>query len=199
MAIERGHNVTALVRSKENIEERDGLELTQGDVSNTVTIERAVEGKDAVLSCLGIRRISASNPWSPLISPINFNASCAPGIVNAMEKHGVARLIAISAAGVGDSKDNVDPITRFLFRVSKLSVTLRDSENMEAVYANSGLDSLVVRPVRLVDGQPTDRARILDRCSISSKISRSDVAGWMLDALERPEPFGSRSEIIGWR
>ena len=142
MAIERGHNVTALVRSKELIEERDGLEITQGDVSGTATIERAVEGKDAILSCLGIRRKAASNPFSPLLSPIDFTASCAPGIVNAMKTHGVARLIATSAAGAGDSRDKVDPITRLLFRVSKLSVTLGDSENMEEVYANSGLAAL---------------------------------------------------------
>ena len=199
MALDRGHTVTALVRSKEGIEERDGLNLIQGDVSNTATIEGAVDGKDAVLSCLGIRRKSASNPWTTLISPINFTASCAPGIVNAMKKHGVARLIAISAAGAGDSWDRTDSILRFLFRVSKLSVTLDDSGNMEKAFGNRGLDSLVVRPARLVDGQPTDRAGILDRCTMSSKISRSDVAGWMLDTLERSEPFGSRSEMIGWR
>ena len=45
MALDRGHTVTALVRSKEGIEERDGLNLIQGDVSNTATIEGAVDGK----------------------------------------------------------------------------------------------------------------------------------------------------------
>jgi len=199
MATERGHQVTALVRSKENIEERDGLEIVQGDVLDAATLEHVMEGKDAVLSCLGISRKSASNPWSPLLSSSDFSATSAQSIVVAMKKHGVERLIAISAAGVGDSKANVDPITRLLFRKSNLSITLQDSENMEEVYTDSGLDSLAVRPVRLVDGAPANRARIVERCGISSKISRSDVAGWMLDALERPEPFTSRSEMIAWK
>lgn len=113
-----------------------------------------------------------------------------------MNKHDVSRLIAMSAAGVGDSLASVDAITRFLFRISKLSITLADSEKMEDIFANSGLDSLVVRPAQLVDGDPTGKANIVARCGISSKISRSDVAGWMLDALERPEPFAHRAEMV---
>jgi putative NADH-flavin reductase len=199
MAAERGHHITALVRSKENIEKRDGLEIIQGDVMDAATLERVMEGKDAVLSCLGIGRKSASNPWSPLTSPTDFSATSAQSIVTAMKKHGVGRLIAISAAGAGDSREKVDSITRLLFRTSNLAITLRDSENMEEVYRNSGLDSLAVRPARLVNGEPTNRARIVERCGISSKIARSDVAGWMLDALERAEPFKSRSEMIAWK
>ncbi len=113
-----------------------------------------------------------------------------------MKTHGVGRLIAISAAGAGDSREKVDAMSRFLFRISKLAITLRDSANMEASYSQSGLDSLAVRPARLTDGPPSGRARIVERCNGFSKISRSDVAAWMLDALERPEPFDPRSEMI---
>ena len=113
-----------------------------------------------------------------------------------MKQTGVSRLIAISAGGAGDSLSSVDPITRFLFRISKLSTTLADSGKMEEVFEASGLDSLVVRPVRLVDGPPSGKAAIVARCGLSSKIKRSDVAEYMLDALERPEPFAHRAEMI---
>ncbi len=133
------------------------------------------------------------------MSSTDFSAASAQSIVNAMKKHAVERVVAISAAGAGDGREKVDSITRLLFCTSNPSITLRDSQNMEEVYKNSGLDSLAVQPVRLVDGEPTNRARIVERCGLSSKISRSDVAAWMLDALERTEPFKSRSEMIAWK
>ena len=111
-----------------------------------------------------------------------------------MKMHGLSRLIGISAAGVGDSRAKVDAMTRGLFQISNLKLTLHDSELMEEVFDDSGLDSLAVRPARLVDGDATDRARIVDRCNGLSKIARADVARWMLNALERPEQFGAKQK-----
>ncbi len=198
MAIERGQRVTALVRSKTSIQERDGLEIVQGEVLDANALDRVMEGKDAVLSGLGIRRESAADPWSPLVSPADLTERSAQNIVNAMKKHGVQRVIGISAAGVGDSKDKVDADISGIIRNSNIAIAFRDLENMEEIYAKSGLDSLVVRPVTLVDGDPTDRAKLVEWYRPSSEISRSDVAGWMLDALRRSEPFESRAEMIGW-
>ena len=151
LAIERGHRLTALVRSKENIDQRDGLELVQGDVLDAAALERVVEGKSAVISCLGIRRKTASNPWSPLLSAVDFTERSAQNIAKAMKKHDVSRLIAISAAGAGDSHDHVGAIVGLMIRNSNLAITLRDSSRMEEIYEKSGLDSMVVRPARLVD------------------------------------------------
>ena len=198
MALEKGHHVTALVRSKISIEERDGLEIVQGDVLDADALDRVMEGKDAVLSGLGIRRESAADPWSPLVSPVDLTERSAQNTVNAMKKHGVQRVIGISAAGVGDSKDKVDADISSLIQNSNIAIAFRDLENMEEIYAKSGLDSLVVRPVTLVDGEPNDRAKVVEWYRKSSEISKSDVAGWMLDALERPERFENRSEMIGW-
>ena len=198
MALERGHRVTALIRSKNSLEERDGLEIVQGDVLDTDALDRVMEGKDAVLSCLGIRRENQADPWSPLVSPADLTKRSAQNTVNAMKNHGVRRVIGISAAGVGDSKDKSDGDIMSVVQKSNIAIAFRDLENMEEVYANSGLDSLVVRPVTLVDGEPTDRAKIVEFYKATSEISKSDVAGWMLDAIERIEPFANRTEMIGW-
>ena len=71
MALERGHKVTALVRSKTALEPRDGLKIIQGDVSDSETLERVTQGKQAVLSCLGIRRKTR---------PARFHRFCPPSI-----------------------------------------------------------------------------------------------------------------------
>ena len=113
-----------------------------------------------------------------------------------MNKHFVRRLVAISAAGVGDSRNKVNPIISFMIRTSNIALAYRDLENMEEIYGESDIDSLVVRPVTLVNGQTNNRATLVDRYRFSSRIARRDVARWMLDAVERPKPFDNPSEMI---
>lgn len=194
---ERGYVVTVLVRSITSYEKLEGVKIFQGNVLDENALEQVMKGQHAVISCLGIRRKNQSNPWSALTSSPDFTKRSAENIVNAMNKYGVRRLVAISAAGVGDSRSKVNPITSFIIRQSNIAVTYRDLEAMEEVYRNSGIDSLVVRPVTLVSDD-SNRAKILDRYKFNSRIAKHDVAEWMIDAFERPEPYANQSEMIGW-
>ena len=62
---------------------------------------------------------------------------------------------------------------------------------------SSGLDTLAVRPVALINGEASGRVQIVSRFEKKSKITTGDVARWMLAAIERPAPFEQRSEMIG--
>ena len=73
-----------------------------------------------------------------------------------------------------------------------------DLENTESQFEKSHLDWLSVRPVTLIDKEQTNRVQIINRYGIFSKISRYDVAKWMLDALEREGKFRLHYEMIGW-
>ena len=115
-----------------------------------------------------------------------------------MKKQGIQRIVAVSAAGVGDSWTAVTPFMKFLVRKSNVKYAFDDFDNMEKLLLNSGIDSLTVRPVGLVDKEPSSPAKIVDRFKMSSQISRIDVATWMMDALERKERFNQSSEMIGW-
>ncbi|MCW8328743.1 NAD(P)H-binding protein [Photobacterium sp. SDRW27] len=115
-----------------------------------------------------------------------------------MSKHGIRRLVTISAAGVGDSFQKVSPLMRLLIRNSNIERANRDFENMEEVYEKSNIDSLAVRPVGLVNGQTNNRAKLVDRFNFSSQIAKRDVAEWMLDAVERSGTFNTPTEMIGW-
>ena len=198
IAQERAHHVRALVRSTASLEERDGLELVEGDVLDPEAVHQVMAGSDAVISCLGIRKETPSDPRSPLTSPEDFTTRSARLIVEAMKAHGVERLVAISSAGVGDSWSTVDPGLQSVIESSNVAIVFRDLLNMEKIYRSSGLDTLAVRPVALVSGDATGSARIVDEFSMSSKISNGDVAQWMLDAVERPAPFEGPTEMIGW-
>jgi uncharacterized protein YbjT (DUF2867 family) len=80
---------------------------------------------------------------------------------------------------------------------SNIGKIFLDLNNMEKVLESSGLDTLAVRPVLLINGEATGKAQIVDKFEKTSKIFTGDVAKWMLDAVERPAPFDQRTEMIG--
>lgn len=57
-----------------------------------------------------------------------------------------AKLVVISAAGVGDSRPHISTINRLLFDHSNIGVAYRDIHQMERVLADSTLDWHAVRP-----------------------------------------------------
>jgi putative NADH-flavin reductase len=197
LALNRGHKITAIVRSISRMDERDGLTAIQGNVLDSSVLHQAVRGVDAVISCLGIRKKDPADPWSQLLSPEDFTTRCTSIAVEAMKMHGIERLVVISSAGVGDSWETVDSEIRDVIKSSNIAKVFLDLNNMEQVLILSELDTLAIRPVALVIGDASEEAKIVDRFEKTSKIFTGDVAQWILDAVERPTPFVHRTEMIG--
>ena len=196
LAAERGHEVTALVRPTTSFVAPAGVTVRLGQVLDPNTIEGAVTGQDIVFSCLGLRRAGPS-PWARLLSPTNLMAKVARILIAEMRRQGVRRLIVVSAGGVGDSAAQLSRLVRWLVGSGRIGAAYRDLENMEQELATSGLDWLAVRPVTLIDGQPTGAAHPVARYGMFSRVRRSDVAGWMLSRAENPEPFEPRTVLLG--
>ncbi len=86
--ISEGHEVTAFARDPAHLTIQ-GLRVMQGDVLEAAAVDRAVAGQQAVLSALG----TASRGLPPVL-PIGIRH-----ILDAMERHGVRRIVVLSAAG----------------------------------------------------------------------------------------------------
>lgn len=185
LALERGHRVRALVRPSTPFKAPSGAEVLQGQVLDKATLEEAATGCDAVISALGIKRRSR-NPWSPLISPEDLTTQVSQHLVDLLPGLGVHRVLSISAAGVGDSINQVNPIIRWMIHNSTLKASYKDLESMERVFRSSNLDWLAIRPTTLTGGKPLGNARVTDYYGLMNRIRRADVAAWMLDALELP-------------
>ena len=186
-----------LVRPGTPFDPPAGTETIRGEVLEEGIVDRALEGRDAVLSALGIKRKTRWNPWSALASPPNLTTRVAMRLVEAMPRLDASRVVVISAAGVGESIRHVHPVLRWMINHSSVAASYEDLKEMEAVFARSGLDWLAVRPTTLVAGPPTGSVQAVDRYGMRSRISRGDVAAWMLDALDAPEPFTERTQMIG--
>lgn len=205
LARAQGHDVTALVRPASQgalpaspspgsspspaSSPVGSLEVIVGEVLGGEALDR-MRGHDAVVSCLGIQRKSVRNPWSSLTSAPDFCSRSATRIVEAMARTGVTRIVAVSAAGVGDSAPNMNLVMKLLVGTSKIGVAYRDLAVMENVYRDAGqaqgIDWLCPRPTRLTDGPRTDKVQVLEGFPLNAAISRADVAAWMLASLTVP-------------
>ena len=107
-------------------------------------------------------------------------------IVRAMERAGIRRLVFESSLGVGDSKWKLGVAHNLLAIPLFLRNTLADKETQERIIAGSGLDWVVVRPAALTNGPQRNAYRAgsdVGHWFLPSRISRSDVAAFMLEQL----------------
>ncbi len=197
-ALSARHEVVALVRAGTPYAPPAGVRLVRGEALDPSTMEEVVDGADAVLSAIGMRRASW-NPWSKATSPLDLTSRGAKVLIDAMRRARVRRLVAVSAAGVGDSASAMDPLLRGFIGSSTIGHAYRDLALMEDRYLQSGLDVLLPRPTLLTDGPRTGRVRVADRFRWWDRISRADVAAWMVGALAAEEgqpPWTSRTPLL---
>ena len=117
--------------------------------------------------------------------------------VAAMQRADVWRIAAISAAGAGESVKHVSQVVSWMIRAGNVGTAYRDLTAMEAVLDESHLDWLIVRPVTMVNGPPTERSREVSRFHLNSIIRRSDVSSYLVSAIESEGSLGARKVLLG--
>ncbi len=192
-AVLRGHAVTAVVRASSKVDAPAQARVLRGDLGSPEFLREAVRGQDAVLSALGLR-LPGIAPWHNAEEPDFLDRSTA-AIVSAMKGEGVRRVIAISAGGVGDSREKIPGAFKVFVAASALRKVYVALERMERAYLSSGLDACICRPTGLTDEKATGRVVVAERLAGRAMIPRADVAAWMLDEIEKPA-FAARTPII---
>ena len=184
-ALERGHSVTAFVRSRERLESfRGRITIVQGDVLNSAELAKAVEGQDAVLSSLGPRDPRANG---------RLLQSFAIALTSAMVHSSIRRVLVVSVAFL--FKDSIIPPAYLVGRLF-FAHHVADASAMEDILRKSGLDWTIVRPPQLSNRPRTGAYRVreghLPRFGFT--ISRADVADFMIQAVEN---HASSRKIVG--
>jgi putative NADH-flavin reductase len=173
-AIKQGHQVTAFVHSDGGYR-IPGVEVRTGDASDLATTEAAVLGQDAVIDTVGVKV-----PYKRT----TLEASVAATVVEAMQRHGVRRLVATSMYGEGDSAANAPFYTKIL-KATFLRGEFPDKAAKESTIMGSGLDWIIVRPPFLTDKPATGDVRVFsaDTRHHPHAITRSDLAAFMVAQL----------------
>jgi putative NADH-flavin reductase len=175
-AIERGHSVTAFVRSPERLEGFQGcITIKQGDPLNSLQLERAIEGHDAVVSGFG-PRVPVAKTDAKLLRDF------ADALTSAMQRAAVKRVVVVSTAFL--FRDSIIPPT-YLFGRLFFPAIVVDAEGMERTIRASELDWTIVRPPQLTDKAYTGSYRIREEHlpRFGFNISRADVADCLIKIL----------------
>lgn len=188
-ALERGYEVTALVRSRETAGDLNGATLVVGDVRDQSTLREALRGRDAVVSALG-------TPASPF-REVTLLSTATRALVDAMKAEHVSRLVSITGIGAGDSAGHGGFLFDKLIFPLLLKKVYADKNRQEAIIRNSGLDWILVRPSVLNDKPGRGPVRALTDLSRfhGGTISREDVARFVLDQL-RSDAWLHRSPLV---
>lgn len=179
-----GHQVTAFARNPAKLAALASVTPVLGDVMNPADVAAAVPGHDLVIVSLG----NSQNPFAMMLGARRTTPSdvCEIGtrnIVTAMQAAGVARLLVVSAFGIGATREQL-PFAFKLFYRTVLREHMADKENQEALVKASGLDWTLVQPVGLTEGAATnnwlaDTSGIIRR----QQMSRADVAAFLVSLV----------------
>jgi putative NADH-flavin reductase len=173
---QRGHSVTAFIRSPEKLTEiRDRVVIRKGDPRSVDELQAALPGHDAVVSALGLPGLGRSSILS----------DAAQSTVRAMQTAGVGRLLVVSAGMLFDDAG----IVAAILRRTLLRNIAQDSAAMERIVESSDMDWTIARPPQLTNGPLTGNYVVADgRMPRGARLSihRADVASFLLDEVERP-------------
>ncbi len=177
-----GHEVTALVRSPEKLTLRDPrLHVVAGQATDASDVARAMAGTGAVISVLG-------GEGSVILDSTR-------AIIEAAHRTGVTRVVVMSSFLV--ERDRMGALTRLLTRLAGTS-KIADKKAGEQLLRQSDLEWTIAYPGPLTDGPATGSVRELpdgSRRRISERISRADVAAWLIEAATSSEASRRDADI----
>ena len=193
-----GHTVTAFARDPSKLPATPGLTIVKGDAMNPADVKRAIPGHDAVVISLG-------NPQLPIAISLGARRTtpadiCEMGtrnIVAALGPGSPVRVLAVTAYGVGDTREKMSMTFKILYQIFMRELMV-DKERQEAVLKASGLDYVLVQPVGLTDapssGDWVASARGETR---KMRIPRKDVAAFIAEDIANPLYHGQTVALSG--
>lgn len=183
-ALEENNEVTVLARNPSKITaNHTQLSVLEGDILDVNSISSALKDQDAVCSCIGC----------PItFKPVDLFSRGAENIVAALTGKGEKKYVTVTGIGAGDSKGHGGFLYDKIFNPLFLKTIYQDKDREEEIIKNSPLDWLIVRPAGLTNGPRTGIYHVINDMSgvTMKRISRQDVADFILRELQEPSNFG---------
>jgi putative NADH-flavin reductase len=183
-SIEGNHEVTALVRDPTKLNTIiPGLKVIKGNILDPSSVNAAITGQDASCVCIGI---------PPTRKPVDVFSLGTQNVLNAIDKGSNQKFILVTGIGAGDSKGHGGFFYDRIINPLLLGNSYADKDRAESIVKASNLEWLIVRPGFLTNGLRTGKYRVIDNLSgvTAGKISRADVADFILKQLASPTYFG---------
>lgn len=187
-SLKQNYEITALVRDPSKLKlNHENLTIVKGSVLDKGVFANALEGKDAVISALGVGKSLMSKD---LIS------NAVRIIIPAMNEKNVKRLVFLSAFGVGETFKQANFIQKVIFKLFLRNIYADKSKADDQIH-RSALEWTLVYPVLMTDTPGTGKYKVGEKLEMKGmpKISRADVAEFMLQQLNE-NTFLKKSPIL---
>lgn len=183
--VARGESVTAFVRPTSNLENLEPLNVDyfKGDAINADDVHEAIASKDfkAIISTLGTSR--GEKP-PDLIGTRHM--------VDAAEKQGIGRFIAVTIIGPGKSIVMVPPAQRERMR---WAIDIKDQA--EQYIMASDLDYTIVRPGQLTSNPRSGMIKLSLEPAPTGPVTRGDLADVVVWTYDNEESVKKIYHVIG--
>lgn len=192
-ALQRGHEVTAIVRHPEKLRAHGKLRPMEGDIYNDDEVARLVAGHDAV--------ISAFNPGWGNPDIYNQQVRGTEAIISGVKKAGIKRLLFVGGAGSLEVKPGVQSVDLPQFPAEYKQGALATREALNLLRHESSLEWSFLSPsADLSPGTRTGTFRLgtdqlLRDANGESRISVEDYAMAMIDEVEKPRHVRQRFTV----
>ena len=192
-ALDRGHEVTAIVRNPDTLTPHEKLCPKKGDVYNQDEVARLVAGSDAV--------ISAFNPGWTNPDIYSQQVKGTHSIINGVKQAGVNRLLVVGGAGSLEVTPGVQSVDLPGFPAEYKQGALATREALNMLRKETGLEWSFLSPsADLFPDQRTGRFRLgtdqlLKNAQGESRISVEDYAMAMIDEVEKPQHIRRRFTV----
>jgi uncharacterized protein len=192
-ALDRGHEVTAIVRHPEKLQPQSKLRPHGADVYKSDEVARVVGGHDAV--------ISAFNPGWGNPDIYNLQVKGTKAIIDGVKKAGIKRLLFVGGAGSLEVKPGVQAVDLPGFPAEYKQGALATREALTLLRKEPSLEWSFLSPsADLSPGKRTGRFRLgkdqmLTDTNGQSHISIQDYAMAMIDEVEKPAHVRQRFTV----
>jgi putative NADH-flavin reductase len=178
-ALAKGWDVAALARNASRIQPAERLTVVEGDATDPQAVARVVEGCDAVVLTVGERPSLRQMILAP---ETRLCEQATRAALDALPEG--ARLIVISAYGVGDTRERAPRLFKLYFFLT-LRAQFADKERQEAMVKASAAHWTIVQPVGLAPGAAKGDWLASPEGEIRRATVRyADLAAFVAQALE---------------
>ena len=180
IALKEKFEVTVLARNPQKIKlEHPNLSVIKGDILDATAVKLAVEGQNAVCLCIGI---------PPTQKPVDVFSKGTANVLAAIDNNSETILLAVTGVGAGDSKGHGGFLYDNIINPLLLKSVYADKDRQEALIRASSCKWIIVRPAMLSNGKMTGNYKVINNLAgvTAKKISREDVADFMLNELKHP-------------
>lgn len=182
-ALERGHQVTALVTNPQKLEANANLRVVKSDVTDADALASQLRGHDAVLSAFS---------GHAQADTLAYYLRGVRAIITATAQAGVARLLVVGGAGSLEVAPGLQLLDTPQFPEAYKPTAEGARQALALLRAEGALDWTMLSPSAVIaPGERTGKFRLgtnqlLANAQGESRISVEDYAVAMIDELEKP-------------